>query len=203
MNLKKWVNYLLIIISLPLFAICCDKCPEDFQPCIPKNTPLIWDSIFTDNMDNSAEKVKLSSNDSVPKAAFGIRLNFNIAPYPTLPRGSDSCVFLIPADTIVDFKIYTVYDFDATHSAGSDVSDYFKIGSLKKDYYSNINNNYSYNTFSSIPDYLLTNKKQELFYQLDFLLTKAPQMNLVHQFNVKILEKNTTVTALSNPVKLY
>jgi hypothetical protein len=202
MNNKKWINYLLIVIVLPLCAFCCDLCPHDHMPCIPKNTLLVWDSLFTANLDNKSETVIVSANDSVPKEAYGIRLNFKIQPYISQPIGSDTCTFLIPVDTITDIKIYTTYDFDTSHPANSEVSDYFKIGTNETNYNSSTTG-YSYNTFSTIKDYLISNEDQSKFYQIDFLLLRAPQLNVMHKFKVEIIEKHATFIISGNPVILY
>jgi hypothetical protein len=192
LNTTKWINYLLIVIAIPLYAFCCDKCPDRYIiPCTSINTPFTWDTIFTNNLNNQYESVMLSSNDSVPKKAYGIRLNFKITPYAGTVS-SDSCAYLVPSDTIIDIKILTIYDFDAIHLANSDVSDYFEIASPASGNQS-YNTGYSYISFSSIKDYLAETTDQSQFHQLDFLLTTSPQLNTKNEFKIVIEKKHSTL----------
>jgi hypothetical protein len=204
MNYLKYTNYLIIVIALPLCAFCCDKC-RDYNPypCIPVNAALSWDTLFTQNLDNSAETVIISSNDSIHKAAYGLRMQFVITPYSGQPYGGDTCLFLLPPDTIVNYKIYTVYDFDASHLAGSDLSDYFKIGISESGYYNSNDNGYSYTSFSTIPEYIADSTYNPLFGYIDFLLVKPPQLNMLHEFKVEVIGKNNTWLVPAKPVKLY
>jgi hypothetical protein len=197
--IKKGINYFLILIGIPLTAVICHDHPPRAECIYDKVTPLVWESIYTENLNNGDQTVIVSSDNSIPKAAYGIRLNFKIQPY-NYPLSYDSCLHLIAADTIVQIKIYTLYDFDATHPANSDISAYFKVGETEKQ---NASNGYSYTHFTPIQAYLTTHADQTWFDQIDFLLMTEPQLNSSHEFKVELVKNNSSVFIPVHQVSLF
>jgi hypothetical protein len=195
---KTAIQSLVLFLGVFLLAF---SCPHEDPECVNmKITPYLWDSVFTENLNNSSEIIFVSSDHTIPKAAYGIRLNFEIQPYASVPAHTDSCIHLIAGDTINTIKIYTVYDFDASHPAYSDISDYFKVGETPENAPAN---GFSYSRFSSINNYLTAHSDQTLFKVIDFLLVAEPQLNTIHEFKIELVKNNSSDFIPVHQVTLY
>jgi hypothetical protein len=180
----KFFKSFILLATLPLMALTC-KPDDDIPFCYPKNIFYTWDSIYTQNLDNGGQTVFVSTSNTIPKAGYGIRLTFRKGPYVIPTVGADTCIWLSPTDTIEDIKIYTNYDFDGSHPAGSELSDYFRIASNEGV------NNYSYSYFETIENFMSSHSKG--FDRMDFLLFQAPQTGTGHQFRIDLLKNNGTI----------
>lgn len=138
------------------------------------------------------------------KSAYGIRIHlsreklvFNVVPKSVFLSSAYAydCFCppprqFLPRDSITAVQVFTLSDFDGSHAANADISDYFKV--------------YSQFSFTTIPDYLdeaswVIYDESGLEVQLDLLLMTAPSINTKHKFSVRlflsdgrILEQQTT-----------
>lgn len=181
------VRKVLILLFLPLVAqvifVSCN-CPE---PLIEyySNTKFI---LF--NVDNSGYGPKITTSDSVPKEAFGLRLQLE-REKTAFYKPAQSVFFqsayaftrqcpppqLRPRDSVTSITVFTINDFNASHLAGSDVSVYFKV--------------FERNIFTSIEDYIkqyqtVLYTDQQLEESRDLLLMTPPVLNKRHQFKIEI-----------------
>jgi len=191
MRLKK----ILIVLSIPVMAeiaiACCD-CLET----ISKNYS--HKSIVVQHLDNSGEKPEVTYG-SVPKHAYGVRVTFTrevvacrAKQTPTFFQSAYafSCdcppeLTIAPKDSIVSIHLFAEHDFDPSHPADSDVSDYFKV--YFPDAFS----------FTSIEDYLqpvinyrgysnlVLFDESQLEEELTLLLMTPPE-NTVNKFRIQI-----------------
>lgn len=172
-------------------------------------------SVF--NLDNSGERPVVTLDTSIPKNAYGIQLDLIrglVAFNRTSPGFFQSAYafscecppefHIKPKDEIQSIEIFTVNDFDDIHSAGLEVTDYFRM----------MNNG----NLITLADYLESMKgtdskgnsgwsiynEGDLRLRLTLLLMEAPSMGTTHQFEVKInlsdgrtLEQLTTVIILN------
>jgi hypothetical protein len=182
MNWQKVIIVLLIPVGINLIIGCCeclDSVFFEYTNC----------SVSLENLDNSEEAIQVSSDNQVPKAAFGLRLK--------LERKQDMCsksweplfitgafattcdcppeIIFQPLDSVLSVRIKTQSDFDATHPAGSDLSEYFSI--------------LSYREFIPLAEYL-DDLQNDLYYLLplefDLMLMTAPPLSGDYQFEVEI-----------------
>ncbi|WP_439583438.1 DUF5034 domain-containing protein [Dyadobacter bucti] len=129
-----------IFVSRLIFA-CCD-CPDDEE-----GYEYTYDSFIAFNLDNSGARPLLSGTDTIPKQAFGIRLQFALR---QLAHNGKGCFSLFPKaygmscgcgvspggtarDTITSLTVTTLTEMDETHPANSDVTALFKV--LENDKY--------------------------------------------------------------------
>lgn len=181
------VRKVFILLFLPLIAqvifISC-HCPEPLIEYYSNKEFTLF------NLDNSGYEPKITTADSVPKEAFGVRLQLErekTAFYkPIQPVFFQSAYAfrrecppprILPRDSVLSLKVFTLNDFDASHPAGSDVSDYFKV--------------FERNNFRPIEPYLKAENttlfsEEQLKEKLDLLLMTAPVLNKSHQFKIEI-----------------
>jgi hypothetical protein len=197
MKIKKILLILILPLMLELIVSCCD--------CV---APTIYSytnkSIDLKNLDNTGIEPIVSDSNSIAKAAYGIRLtiekeqiakseymNFHLIQnsYAT----SCECpppIQYNPKDSILSIKIMCLSDFDNTHPANSNVSEYFKIYK-----------NHSYTTIQNFikNSHFILYDKTEFQTTIDFLLVQAPTINSIQKFKIqlylsdnRVLEKETT-----------
>lgn len=190
---------------MDLLIACCN-CPE---PVLSQYTNC---SLEIQNLDNAGTELKASTNNEIPKKAFGIRLKINLkedmcmGTVPTLFMSSANAFscdcypewIASPIDSITSIHIYTVNEFDATHPAGVDVSDYFHV--------------FEFNEFYRLPEYI--NRHTNILFdyyiddfiiplQWDLLLMSAPTSGVEHQFKVQVnLSDGRVLSMLTNKVNL-
>lgn len=103
-----------------------------------------------------------------------------------------------PIDSITSIQIYTVNEFDPTHPAEADVSDYFHV--------------FEFNEFYGLPEYIdrYTNILFDYYIddfivplQWDLLLMSPPSLGIEHQFKVQVnLSDGRILSMLTNKVNL-
>jgi hypothetical protein len=178
----------IFIMLFPLIADLVVSCCNCLEPVIKLYT---HKTILVSNLDNSGSQPVITTSNSVVKTGYGIRVQLNRE--KTVSNGKQGALFiqsayafdcdcppvnqLLPKDSVTSIKIFTLNDFDATHSANADISDYFKV--------------YRFFSFSTIKDYLKNSKStlyedSELELTLDLLLMTAPSINAQHKFKVQI-----------------
>jgi hypothetical protein len=189
--IKKVIIILLLPIVAEVVIACCD--------CLdPVKKTYSNEAFIINYLDNSGASPVATTAGSVPKDAFGIRLQFQreivACHYRMIPTFFQSAYAfscdcppdyqIFPKDSVLSIKIFTQYDFDAGHAADSDISDYFSI--------------YHPHSFTSIDKYLkpeidydgnstlVLYRNEDLTTDLDLLLMTAPSTNTTHQFKVQI-----------------
>ena len=180
--------FLLVPIASVLFHACC-PCDVETQ-----HRNYSHKAIFLKNLDNSGEKIIESESLQLNKNAYGIRLYltreknvvactkqmnsfFIQSAYATSCKCPPEFLYF-PSDSIVSIKIFTVNNFDNQHSAGSDVTDYFRVSgsfSVIESYVANM-----YYTYADDFEYW----GQEI--NLGLLLMTAPTTNNKHQFEIQV-----------------
>lgn len=158
-------------------------------------------SITVDNLDNGGEKPVVTNSTTVPKNAYGIKVNFhreivafNKKALPTFFQSAYafSCecpppLEILAKDSIVTFKIFSVYDFDSNHSSNSDISEFFKI--FNYDSYSTINvylnSKINYGHYYSNSAWTLYDES-ELKFEMTLLLMTPPKINTTNKFRIQI-----------------
>ncbi len=161
------------------------------------------------NLDNSGNAAFITTSDTVPKQAYGIRLHLvrdkvvkisnnhfffvqnAFADYPANYYNG-----YVPLDSIVSIQILTKNSFDNNHAANSEITDLFRV--------------YQNYTFSELKHYFAKASVQyshlsELQIDIDLLLMSVPSTlyNTGHQFKIRlklsdgrILEQETTMIHL-------
>lgn len=198
---KKTLFLLLFPLIAQLVISCCD-CPE---PVIRYYTNK---SITARHLDNRGAQVEVATSGSIPKKAYGIRLQLTREITACIQKSNSLFIssayafgcHCMPAlqfwakDSIKTIKIFTLRDFDNTHFAGADLSDYFQV--------------FTANTFTSITDYLkhpeaVLYTETELTNSTNLLLMTAPSTHTQHQFRLqmtlsdgRVLETETSTIEL-------
>lgn len=192
MKLKK----VLIVLLMPAVAqiiIACCECGDS----VSKNYSHL--SMTIAHVDNAGEKPVVTTSPTVPKNAYGIKVQLqreivacNKSALPTFFQSAYACscpppLTILAKDTITDFRIFSVYDFDTNHSSNSDVSEFFKV--------------YNYGSYTSITGYLgsgnsmgsyygdsfwTLHNESELELEITLLLMTAPKINSTNKFRVQI-----------------
>lgn len=200
---RKITLFLVAPFMLQFFAGC--VCDGDLQYASYSNSSISL--LIIDNGGNSPQYFE--SVDSVPMAAYGIRLqqsleltamesSFNFRLFNSATALSKVCpepLQYLPLDSITSLTFISLTDFDATHPAGSDVTGYFY--------------QYQKSNYRSIPDYL--SRQTEIVFDaaqdslvVDFLLMQAPATAGIYSFEIAVtLSDGRTMNARTNPAQLY
>lgn len=182
------VKKILILLLLPLFSDMLVACCDCEDPQVFKYTN---SSLEVQHLDNRGQSPVIAVGDVALKEAYGIRMTvkcertaFKQPPFSLFLNrsyafscGCDPAVQHHAKDSITAIRIITLDDFDITHSAGSDISDYFRL--------------YAWNNFTSITDYLP--KEAKVFYydepkniELNALLMQPPVQPGFYRFRVEM-----------------
>jgi hypothetical protein len=197
----KKVIFLLIFPLIAEVVISCCNC---IDPVVQHYTNK---TISASNLDNTGKEPVVSTANSINKNAYGFRLQLTREKLACLEKRYSffiqsyamSCHCPPPTqfmakDSITSIKVFTIQDFDGTHPAGVDVSDYFKV--------------YRQFAFFSISDFLTISQRtlydeRELQPQTDFLLMTAPTITGARRFKIqftlsdgRILETETSTIDL-------
>ncbi|AXY75667.1 DUF5034 domain-containing protein [Paraflavitalea soli] len=179
----------IFLLLLPLLAEAVVSCCNCLEPVIQHYTNK---TISVSNLDNSAQAPIISLSNTVIKKAYGIRVQLVREKLACLEKRQSlfiSSAYAFdcrcppaqeyrPKDSIVSVKIYTQQAFDNTHTAGSDLSVYFKV--------------YKPHYFTTIDDYVTKTPvvlfdSKELQPNIDFLLMTPPAMNVEHKFKIQLI----------------
>ncbi|OJV54634.1 MAG: hypothetical protein BGO31_06605 [Bacteroidetes bacterium 43-16] len=189
----------MLFLFLAETCIIACKCPE------PNEFNYAYERLTVLSLDNSGSTAELSGSDSVRKQAYGIRVNIerilvavqhdwhlgNLAYATTwncLAREYN------PANAIKMIKIITLNDFDASHPAGAELSDYFKKVDAGKFY--DIETIYKQES-----QVFKSNFLEPL--EADVLLTKAPEHSGLYTFVVETDLSDGTILKDTTSVQLY
>lgn len=186
----------MVAVTTQIVVACCfsGDCCDCIEPVLKNYSNL---SMTLGNLDNSGEKPIITNSKTVPKNAYGIGVSFqrelvacSKKSFPTFFQSayafSCNCppeLQIMAKDSITAVKIFTVYDFDDSHSARSDISDYFKV--------------YKYNSFVSIAEYLNSMNdyiysgwtlydESELEFEVTLLLMTTPKIDKTNKFKVQV-----------------
>lgn len=184
-GMKKVIFLLVFPLIAEVMISCCDCIDTVVQNYTNK-------SISVSNLDNSGKEPVAATANSINKNAYGIRLELTREKLACLEKRYSffiqstyamSCGCPPPnqfnaKDSITAIKVITLRNFDGTHAAGSEVSNYFKI--------------YNQFSFTSISDYLKSSSatlfnEKDLKPQIDFLLMTAPTVTGEHQFRIQLI----------------
>ena len=192
---------IIIVLIVPIMAEVGISCCHCSDPLIGHYTNKTFS---VTNLDNRGSEVMVATAASVPKEAYGIRMQLgrektvSIIPpksffIQTAYATSCRCpppIQLEARDSMTDIHVVTLNDFGANHPAGSDVSDLFKV--------------FKRYSFSTIPDFIrryntILVSDDELELTLDVLLMTPPDLNTSHSFKIiitlsdgRILQETTT-----------
>ena len=199
-------NKVIFLLLFPLIAEVLVSCCNCLEPVIKHYTNK---TLTINHLDNSGSAPVIASSDTVRKSAYGIRMN--LVRETVVCNHNRTSLFIssayafkcdceppnqiLPRDSITALHISTVNDFDATHPAGSDVTEYFY--------------QYQKNNYRSIPDYL--SRQAEVVFDaaqdslvVDFLLMQAPAAAGIYSFEIAVtLSDGRTKNARTNPAQLY
>ncbi len=201
MKARHVITFMLLPLLLDVLIVSCCDCepPEDFTY---SNCTLV-----TQNLNNSGPAPIVTNEENVPKEAFGLKVVINrkenvcMKNTPMLFSTSAYAVFCecFPEtnfnglDSILSLNIFTINDFDSTHLAGSNVSNYFKAykGSyINLDKYAQL----LQEEFYSLNDTIATG---------DILLLNVPDNEGPHQFRTEImLSDGRTLESISPSIRL-
>lgn len=185
MKIKK-ILFILLFPFMAEFAIsCCSKCEYPLESGL-----YTYESLLVAALDNSSEHLQLSTSNKITKQAYGIRLYISrnqLVHQKMLSNGlftqsafALSCqpcmkTNLNPKDSIVAIQVISINEFNGSHLASSDVTEYFKF--LEQ------------NNYSTIPQYL--NQMQQHVDDLfnldlvaDLMLTVGPAIAGQYGFEV-------------------
>lgn len=196
-TLKRTLSWILFLFLLETLLIACN-CPE------PSSFRYANERLTILNLDNTGSEARLSGLDSVNKNAYGIRVNMSRI---LIAIQQDRCLGNIayassrnclteyyPANAIETIKIITLYDFDASHRAGADLTAYFKKVDFGKFY--DIETMYGKQSQTFLADFLKS-------LEADILLIKAPEAAGMHTFVVEARLSDGTQLSDTTSVKLY
>ncbi len=197
------ILFLLQLATLLLTTSCCEEL-YTYQ----------WSELFTTNLDNRGAEPIEATESRLPAIAYGIRVNmgFDFVYQKPCLKGflnsayATSCAeTYTPNDTIRDLRIFALSDFDETHLARMDLSDYFAADKRRSiNYYSNREDRLAqavpFSTF--IAD--LQEKNYDLFTDFDLLLLQEPTLDSVFQFVIEIeLASQMVLTDTTESIVLY
>ncbi|MEI6089042.1 MAG: DUF5034 domain-containing protein [bacterium] len=190
MKIKK-LTILILLASTAQFIVSCCDCVE------PQNFEYTYDNFIARNIDNSGIDPIIAVNDSIPKEAYGIRLEFSLKQiiaqanigFSFSPRAyAWDCfcppdVQYLPKDTISSIVITTTNDFDNQHPKTSEVTELFKVLSQGK--------------YITINDY--TNHPGRIYYDapveeiVDVFLITPPEFIGEHSFKIDVTLSDSRV----------
>ena len=204
----KWTKVLLVII-IPVFIeilVSCCNCPairySTYMHC----------SVEISNVDNSGERPILTKSDTIKKDSYGISAS--------IKRSENICKIYKPQQSIffqsayatscncppefeysarnriIAINVVTLEDFDATHPANTDVSEYFMVYNFSKE---DSINNYIKNLETTL--YFVQEEDPLQFY---LLLKTPPTSGSKQQFRVDIsLSDESLLSMQTNLLELY
>ncbi len=200
MKTKRIIALMLLPLLLDVLIVsCCDCAP-------PENFSYTNCTVETQNLNNAGPKAEVTNADNVPKEAFGLRLTINrrknVCMNSAPPMFSSSAyafdcdcdrINFNSLDSIKLLEVYTINDFDSTHLAGTNVTDYFKAYRSQ------------YIGLTRYAEIL-----QEEFYSLsdttatvDLLLLNTPTNEGPHQFRTEIkLSDGRVLESISSSILL-
>lgn len=197
------ILFLLQLAALFLATSCCEEL-YTYQ----------WSELFTTNLDNRDAEPIEATEGRLPAIAYGIGVNMNFEFVYQQPcfKGfvnsayATSCLETYTSnDTITDIRVFTLSDFDETHLAGKEVSDYFAADKRRTvTYYSTQEDQLA----QALPFSTFIEELQENDYDLltdfDLLLLKEPTLDSVFQFIVEIeLASSSILIDTTESIVLY
>lgn len=193
---RKLFRLFFIVVAMDLLIACCCHCDDDefyFSHC----------EIEAFHLDNTNEDPVLIE-EFASKAAYGIRTRVTLIENSCALNRQASFLFSTAYATscdcpqnyfltedIISIEIVTLNDFDSSHPANSDVSDYFKV--------------FRANEYQSIADFITNraNTQWDSPFDIDMFLLQPPLGDETSQFLVRIvlsddrvLEKITSTITL-------
>lgn len=167
-------------------------------------------SIDVVNLDTSGSEIIVARSNAVFKNSYGIELLFHRSRIAcAMPVGSlfistsyaHSCscppeVEILAQDSITQVHVITLRDFDESHPAGSDISDYFKIRP-----YGNSYNTLKYYDSVGAENYTsdLNHKADNLDRSERLLLMTPPAIGKLHIFKVQVRLSDGRVLQAKTP----
>lgn len=169
---------------MDLISACCNC----LEPVFSKYT---HQSISLNNLNNAGISPVLTENDTIPKQAYGIRINLNATvlacatPKPAFLLGSsyafgcrcEPANVFFAKDSLVQIQVFTLNAFDELHPAGAEITEYFK--------------RFTHPNFTEISDWVQTKNNtkydvSDINSSFDILLITAPKELTQHVFKVRI-----------------
>jgi hypothetical protein len=200
MKIRKIGVIILIAFTIRLSLSCCD--------CPATNTyQYTFDSIKIFHIDNSGQTPAIVDSGIIPKEAYGLQIECSLgqlafykcadfASFNTIYAYDCFCppeIQYVAQDTISEIKIISLNDFDTTHPADSEISEYFKV--------------LTSNTYITIQQYL--DYPETIYYEkpdqevIAIYLMQPPIITGEHQFLVEIdLAGGTMLTSTSTLISL-
>lgn len=133
MRIGKVVFIVLTVFAVRIFISCCD-CP------VTTTFMYSFGHISVYNLDNSGKELVISQSNSIPKRAYGIRIDLSLLKLSSntfrLNAFTDARAFdcfcppetqYTPKDTITSISVTTDIAFNNQYPAESDVSDLFRV----------------------------------------------------------------------------
>lgn len=192
---------LLSLLSLS-FVCLAFRCETPCEPTYVAARQVQWSATA---LDNSGLTPIPTSGGQVPRAAFGIRLICPAEFNPTDTTGANTdCGLAFVVDTMVSsIRIFTRFDLDAHHMAGTDVTALFKAvledGALP---FSTTVPNPALTThirYAEVQSAVGLLNRPEPTVQADLLLTSPPPTSVAAQFTIEIVRTNGSVVGFDTP----
>jgi hypothetical protein len=194
--MKLLSKVLALVLAYFALLIIVDSC----RPC--KNNKYDIDRISLKNLVYSIKQdtltVKETDTTVLKYSQFGIRIKFHDLIYSYLNCGLTNTAMAIecfPAyilqHNIESISVITLGNFDQNHIANTDISEYFKAS-----YFPN-----QYHSIDSTLDFK-NGIKYYLFDEFDMLLNKAPQLDSVFRFVIKVKFDNNELTDTTELIKV-
>lgn len=203
LKIRKIIFLLLFPLVAEVVVSCCDCSDYILTQLFYTNK-----TITVTNLDNGGPEIKETVVPVVTKTAYGLRAVIQteklacIKTCPSLFIGS-AYAFKCgcgpdyqysPKDTIISIKVFTEKDFDDSHPAGAEISDYFKV--FKPYLFSDINH-YLVNQENVFVGY------KEIVVTFDLLLMTPPASGVQHQFRIEVgLTDGRVLTETAKEVSL-
>jgi hypothetical protein len=189
------IGVLLLIAFLVRLSISCCDCPPT------TSYKYSFDSVDIFNIDNSGQTPVLVTSGTIPKEAYGMQIECSLKQiafnkfrvfetFNSVYAYDCFCppeIEYIAQDTITDLRIMSLNDFDETHPANSNISEYFKVLTHK--------------TYITIQNYI--DSPEIIYYEvpdkeiITLYLMQPPTITGEHRFLVEI-ELSGTVTLISS-----
>ncbi len=148
-------------------------------------------SVF--NLDYTSGIAATNSSSPITSTLYGIRfeqnrtlLACNYSPIPAFTSSAyartckcDPAIKYNPLDTIIDFRIFTVNDFDSLHASNSEVTKFFKVFEGKNNPKSEID--YFIKTYSKLYSEFIGSN-----FIMDLCLVKPAKVPFKHQFKIQV-----------------
>lgn len=181
--------------SLIFLLVCIVSCEGDYDVYFE------WLGMKAYNAENSNKWPVKDDSDSISMSVYAIKLEMDVRETIKSGRYPDAETYPTNLNKLDSLIIISDYDFDISHPAGTNLTDYFII--LNDNYLRSLPANGSRGYFIT-KIYADDFNDQYTVDEIDLLLIEKPQFPSRHQFHIEFrLSDGTILKDATKPIYLY